>query len=263
MGESPSKLVVGRAAGMRHRKFAAGETLVRVGDPPHAAYLVLRGEVEVARGGQAGSGERAGRGQIIGETALMLGRPSAIGCKAATDATVLVITRDEFLAAVDEKDSVIGPFMRKLFETLIDAPGHLNRALPSVVLVSERPKAMMRLLPSSSRLATQMLPEGYQVTALPFRVGRKVGDGESGPTVGIELTLADKKPFNLSRQHFAIESSSGGPVVKDIWSQLGTVVNGVRIGRSQPSQIQVLVPGENVIVAGRPSSPFVFRLVVS
>ncbi len=248
---------------MRHRKFAAGESLVRVGDPSHAAYLVLQGEVEITRGGQVGTGERVGRGQIIGEAALMLGRQSGIGCKAVTDATVVVITRDEFLAAVDTKDSVIGPFMRKLFETLIDAPGLMNRAMPSLVLVSERPKAMMRLLPSSSQLATKMLPEGYEVTALPFRVGRKVGDGESGPTIGIELTLADDKPFNLSRQHFAIESSAGGPVIKDIWSQLGTVVNGVRIGRSQPNQIQLLVPGENVIVAGRASSPFVFRLVVN
>jgi CRP-like cAMP-binding protein len=247
---------------MRHRKFAAGEILVRVGDPPHAAYLVLQGEVEVARGARTAA-ERLGRGQVIGETALVLGRPSSIACKALTDATVLVITRDEFLAAVDAKENVINPFMRKLFESLIDAPGQLAKQVPSVVLVSDRPKALMRLLPSSSQLATQMLPEGYDVTAMPFRVGRKVKDGESGPTIGIELTLEDDKPFNLSRQHFAIESSAGGPVVKDIWSQLGTMVNGVRIGRSQNSQVQVLVPGENVIVAGRTSSPFVFRLIVN
>ena len=248
---------------MKHRRFSAGETLVRPGDPPSFAFVILHGEVEITKGGRVETGERQGRGHVIGDTAIMIGRPSQVACRAVVDTTVAMIAREDFLAAMDAKGSVIVPFMKRLFESLVDIPGLLGKNLPAVVLVAEAPKFAIRILPSSQKLTAQMLPDGYEVTVLPFRVGRKVDDGETGTTVGIELTLDDAKPFNLSRQHFSIEPGINGPVVKDIWSQLGTVVNGVRIGRSEISQVQALVTGENLLVAGRPSSPFVFRLILN
>ncbi|MFN0043832.1 MAG: cyclic nucleotide-binding domain-containing protein [Alphaproteobacteria bacterium] len=248
---------------MKHRRFSAGETLVRLGDPPSHAFVILQGEVEITKGGHVETAERQSRGHVIGDTAIMIGRPSQVACRAVVDTTVAMIAREDFLAAMDAKGSVIVPFMKRLFESLVDLQGLLSKNLPAVVLVAEAPKFAIRILPSSQKLKTQMLPDGYEINALPFRVGRKVDDGESEPGAGIELTLDDVKPFNLSRQHFSIEPGAGGPIVKDIWSQLGTVVNGVRIGRSKTNQAQALVTGENLVVAGRPSSHFVFRLIVN
>lgn len=236
--------------------------LFRLGDPPASAFVILQGEVEVARGGDPGPHEKLGPGQVVGEVALMVNRAQTAAAKALTDTTVAIITREAFLTALDSQRSVVNPFLKRLFETLHDVPSLVSKGAPPLVVVAERPQQTLRLYGSSPSLSEQMRPEGYPVTTLPFRVGRRADEGESQPPIGIELTLVDEKPYNLSRQHFAIEMAAAVMVVRDIWSQLGTTVNGVRIGRSHSQQSRTLEPGENTIIAGRPSSPFVFRLVV-
>ena len=81
-----------------------------------------------------------------------------------------------------------------------------------------------------------------------------------------DLQLLDTEPFNVSRDHFAIERVPDGVQVRDRGSFVGTIVNRVQIGGHHRVATVATVPlavGENEVVAGGPRSPFRFRVVVS
>ena len=246
---------------MKHRRFAPDEILCRLGDPPTAAFVVIEGEVEVTSGARGDEGSSLGRGEVIGGTCLILGRPMEMTARAVTETTVAIISREEFLDRADKKRTTLDSVFRQLFHSLHDVTGILSKGVPRAVIVAERPVHDIRILPSSRELQNQMDEVGYEVSELPFRVGRLVLEGEKAPAA-VELTLDDTRPYNLSRQHFAIEGSETGPIVRDIWSHLGTVVNGVRIGRAENRQAVPLRLGDNQVVAGKSGSPFIFRVVV-
>jgi pSer/pThr/pTyr-binding forkhead associated (FHA) protein len=98
---------------------------------------------------------------------------------------------------------------------------------------------------------------------LPFRVGRVPVAGEAQPMEVNDLQFADTKPFNVSRDHFAIERGPDGVQVRDRGSYVGTLVNGVQIGGHRHVATVPLALGENEVVAGSPRSPFRFRVVVT
>jgi hypothetical protein len=98
---------------------------------------------------------------------------------------------------------------------------------------------------------------------LPFRVGRLPVAGEAQPIEVNDLQLSDMTPFNVSRDHFAIERAPDGVQVRDRGSYVGTIVNGVQIGRHHHVATVPLAVGDNEVVAGSPRSPFRFRVVVA
>ena len=98
---------------------------------------------------------------------------------------------------------------------------------------------------------------------LPIRVGRIPVAGEAQPMDGNDIKLSDTKPFNVTRDHFAIERGPDGVQVRDRGSYVGTIVNGVPIGGYRHGATVPLAVGENEVVAGGPRSPFRFRVVVS
>ena len=98
---------------------------------------------------------------------------------------------------------------------------------------------------------------------LPFRVGRLPVPGEAEPTEVNDLRLSDTRPFNVSRDHFAIERVSDGVQVRDRGSYLGTIVNGIPVGGHRHVATVPLTVGENEVVAGGPKSPFRFRVIVA
>ena len=69
------------------------------------------------------------------------------------------------------------------------------------------------------------------------------------------MWLTDINPFNVSRNHLAIEMSMDGEVmVADRGSHLGTLVNDKLLGRTSPVR-HLPCPGENTLVVGSKESP--------
>jgi len=102
-----------------------------------------------------------------------------------------------------------------------------------------------------------------RLARLPFRVGRLPVAGEAQPMEINDLQLSDTKPFNVSRNHFAIERVPDVVQVRDRGSYVGTIVNRVQIGGHRHAATMPLAVGENEVVAGGPRSPFRFRVVVA
>jgi hypothetical protein len=121
----------------------------------------------------------------------------------------------------------------------------------------------IRILADSEQLGKQLDQVGIEVDRLPFQVGRQIGKSEDPPEQDNDLSIADERPYNLSRKHFAIEQSKRGLVVRDCGSHLGTMVNGARIGGNTNVSMAILKSGDNVVVAGSETSPFRFTIQVA
>jgi FHA domain len=122
-----------------------------------------------------------------------------------------------------------------------------------VVLFGLTPAAAALFLPARA----------LRLAGLPFRVGRLPVAGEAQPIEVNDLQLPDMTPFNVSRDHFIIELAPDGVQVRDRGSYVGTIVNGVQIGRHHHVATVPLAVGDNEVVAGSPRSPFRFRVVVA
>ena len=95
-----------------------------------------------------------------------------------------------------------------------------------------------------------------------FLVGRRPVAGEGLARWQPDLQLDDAVPFRVSRNHFVIEKSDLGYLVRDIGSELGTIVNGEPIGHHFRTDDVPLRAGENEVIAGGSDSPFVFSVFV-
>jgi MFS transporter/cyclic nucleotide-binding protein len=77
---------------------AAGTEVVRQGDAGDRVYIVVSGDLAVEVDGRAGG--HLGPGDVLGEIALLRDVPRTATVRAASDAELLTLGRDEFLAAV-------------------------------------------------------------------------------------------------------------------------------------------------------------------
>jgi len=79
-----------------------GEVLIRRGDAGHTMYVVVSGRLHVfvdRRGGAAGAGDvvrEVGRGENIGEMALLTGEPSSATVRAVRDTQLISLSREHF-----------------------------------------------------------------------------------------------------------------------------------------------------------------------
>jgi len=83
---------------------ADGEAIVVEGDPGDAFYLLVEGQVDVTRRGEAI--RRLGTGDFIGEIALVDGRARTATATAVGPVRTLVVHRDAFLELMDRHPAV-------------------------------------------------------------------------------------------------------------------------------------------------------------
>ena len=86
------------AAHAQARRFPAGETIIRVGQPGSSLFVVVEGVVEVQEaqvGPPRAATPRYGPGAMFGEYALMTGQPRSASVMARTDVLVFEITKDD------------------------------------------------------------------------------------------------------------------------------------------------------------------------
>ena len=152
-------------------------------------------------------------------------------------------------------------------------------------------RAKLTIFPHSEALSHQIPSDGIVVMTSPFIVGRKLKNDEDGQllhTKGhrsrgvnidrrsnendrratggtdngrVHLQLEDKIPYRISRVHFLLQTvATGGFIIRDLGSTLGTRVNDTYLGVDFPSVFIKLDAGEHIIAAGGKDSPYVFRV---
>ncbi len=96
--ELPAPPLEGLAGALTPVTVPAGTELIRQGDPGDAYYAIAAGELDATQDGHLL--RRCGRGEGVGEIALLRDIPRTATVTAHTDATVYKLDRDPFLTAV-------------------------------------------------------------------------------------------------------------------------------------------------------------------
>jgi hypothetical protein len=96
--ELPPPAIEGLAAALTAVQVPAGTVLIRQGEPGDAYYAIAAGELEASQDGQVL--RRCGRGEGVGEIALLRAIPRTATVTAAADATVYELSRELFLTSV-------------------------------------------------------------------------------------------------------------------------------------------------------------------
>ncbi len=248
---------------MRRQHFSKGDLIFAAGDPSAYAYILEEGRVEIFRGDGTERfvlGE-LGIGEIFGEMGLVDERPRSASARVLEDATVAAITADEFVPLLfDDPDSGLR-YLKALFERLRVMNDRADRQEIRPSQVQPAPvtnESDVRIFAATQRAGRDVPDDGHPVDRLPFRVGRKAG----GVLSDNHLELDDRQPYNVSRNHFLIDVQDDAYVVRDRGSFLGTIVNGEKIGGRRHNGEAPLQPGDNVVIAGEPHSPWRFRIYV-
>jgi MFS family permease len=96
--ELPAPAIEGLAAALAPVHAPAGTVLIRQGDPGDAYYAIAAGQLDVVQDGRFL--RRCGRGDGVGEIALLRTVPRTATVTAHTAATVYALSREPFLTAV-------------------------------------------------------------------------------------------------------------------------------------------------------------------
>ena len=103
----------------RIRRFAAGSTLVRAGDPGRSFYVLLDGGAKVTRPGARS--RRLGVGDYFGEMALLDDAPRSADVVAEGEVLALTIDRPGFTKLLRDEPAVALGVLRTLAQRLRDA----------------------------------------------------------------------------------------------------------------------------------------------
>ncbi|MCC6729878.1 MAG: Crp/Fnr family transcriptional regulator [Chthonomonadales bacterium] len=133
------------AARCRRRQFAGGTALFHAGDPGHTLYIVVSGSVsiqhETAEGVTVHIAQR-GPGEIIGDMALIDGKPRMADAVTAAPAELVMLDREAFVACVERSPRIAFGVMSHLAERLREA----GRRLESRQSLDVRGRLAERLL---------------------------------------------------------------------------------------------------------------------
>ncbi|MFO1485855.1 MAG: cyclic nucleotide-binding domain-containing protein [Verrucomicrobiaceae bacterium] len=262
------------------RQFAPGEVIYRQGESGHGMLLILSGAVEVSVVTAEGMRQlaRFGPGDYLGDMALISNQPRAATARALT--TVLVEWIDDrgfeerLLEIPERRAAYLALLMQRIriTDALLRLEWHKQDIAGSSTAVEATRAAYLEALPATPTGRSDWLdlrlvsapgtpPPLIDVIIpqVPFSIGRlTLPLTDALPTR--RLSLPDREPYQISREHCEIVRTAGGIAVRDVGSQWGTVVNGVRIGRDFPTMEMVLQPGQNRLGLGGPESHYQFIL---
>ena len=253
------------------RQVAAGETLLREGDSSDSVILVEAGRVEILR--TAGDASilvgSAGPGEFIGEMGVLEGRARNATVRAATEVTVELIAREAFLLRVSREPALAHKLLLRMSARLrhvenLLAGLHAAAQADAAAGVSASPAVPSTIELRAVTFAAKFYIglEPIAIRGLPFTVGREAGPHEATPAAA-DLVIAEPAPYRLSPLHFRLFAEGGRVWLRDLGSDLGTIVNAVPLGQDFPIDGVPLRRGANAVVAGGVGSPFVFDVTLS
>ena len=250
------------------RRFAAGEVLLREGDPSDEVVLIEAGRAEVLRA--AGDGSillgTVGPGEFIGEMGVLEGRPRSATVRAASEVAAELIAREAFLLRVSRDPALAHKLLLRMSARL----RHVEDLLAGLHAAARADAGEQAAGPQAIELVAVSWAAKFYVglapiaiAQLPFTVGREAVPNETAPGAAADLAIPEPTPYRLSPLHFRLSAEAGQVWLRDLRSTLGTIVNQVPLGQDFPVDSVPLRRGANAVVAGGVDSPFVFSVNLS
>ncbi len=186
------------------RDFRAGDVLFREGEHGEEMYVIQSGVVQILK--SVGGAERPlaalGRGEFLGEMALLNDKPRTATAVVLEDAKCLVIDRATLEQMITSSAEIALRLVKKLARRLDSADEMIQ------LLLNPDPKA--RVLLSLKRHA-----EGFgEETGLGVRVHTSSGD--LAREIGVDEEQVREVLSRLQRLHIAAEDEMGGILIMDL-----------------------------------------------
>ncbi len=255
---------------MERRTFQSGEWILKQGDPGSNAYRVLSGQVEVIlhRDNQTISLAVLGPGEIFGEMGMIDDKPRSASVRAMETAEVEMVSPQEFNTCILTNPQKLVPYLKSFFERLRRSNEHFNplsaRSTPAAARKNPPPEPEnVHLKAATEHLRQRILKSEFVARKFPFRMGRWSDDFQSDVFISNDLFIRDEFPYQISRNHCAIEREGLQFYILDRGSALGTTVNGVHIGGKGGDTVAPLRSGENELRLGGETSPYLFHLTLN
>jgi hypothetical protein len=254
------------------KRFEPGDILFRQGDPSDHVVLIRSGRADVLRevGDDCILLGTAEAGEFLGEMGVLDERPRSATVRAASTLEVELISRQSFLERVSGDPQLAQKLLVRMSARLRDVEDMLAKLHAASAEASEHGRAAaaqaMPLIRLEAATYAAMLYIGcdpIRIAALPYVIGRAGEIGEPVTPPGPHLEIPDPRPYRLSRNHFCIMIEDGGVLVRDLNSELGTIVNDIPLGHDFARDRIALRRGENAIVAGGRGSPYAFTVTWS
>ena len=243
---------------MRPIQLLPGATIFQTGDPSLAVYVIEDGEVSI-RVGDGVEVARLQAGELFGESGVLEARPRAATAIALTPLSLLVTDAAQFIGAFGLNNEGAMALLKLLCRRLRTTTARAAKLDPP----APRLPSPVRLLPNHPRLVEEFAMAPIDIRHLPFQVGNRYG-GEATPVDSTHsYCIPARAEANLSAPHFEILRRDRRLGVRDLFSRLGTIVNGTPLSRGSADNFIPLLPGENEVIAGRRDSPFRFNLLVT
>lgn len=242
------------------KQYRKGDVIIEEGlEDLEEAYSLRSGKVEVSRNidGEKTILATLKPGDIFGELGLTDKRPRTTSVTAIEDVEVDVINMNNLDETIQSNPESLIPVLRMLFERI--------RTLNAMV-ASQKHKTIdntnwkVTMTGVTEQAQEALNGDSFLIETLPFRVGRESPDLDV--MAYNDLTLTDKRPYHVSRNHFMIRRTSRGISIVDRGSTLGTIVNGHRIGSDAKEKRILLKEGENELIVGTEDSPCKFRVML-
>jgi CRP-like cAMP-binding protein len=253
------------------KRFEPGDILFRQGDPSDHVVLVRSGQAEVLR--EVGDDRillgMAKEGEFLGEMGVLDERPRSATVRAVSALEVELIGRRSFLERVSGDAQLAHRLLLRMSARLRDVEDMLatlhaeSAGQPRGHDASSSPATpAIRLEATTYAAMLYVGAEPIRVPGLPYVVGRRSDIGERAMASRPDLEIPDPKPYRLSRHHFCILSDDSVVQVRDLNSELGTIVNEIPLGRDFAQDRIPLQHGENAVVAGGRGSPYAFAVTL-
>jgi CRP/FNR family transcriptional regulator, cyclic AMP receptor protein len=248
-----------------------GDILFRQGDPSDHVVLVRSGQADVLR--EVGEDlillGTAKEGEFLGEMGVLDERPRSATVRASSALEVELISRQSFLERVSADPQLAQKLLVRMSARLRDVEDMLASLHAASAQERGRDGAAAKSIPAirleASTYAAMLYvgSEPIRITGLPYVVGRAGEVGEASAAHGPDLEIPDPKPYRLSRRHFCIMSEDDAVQVRDLNSELGTLVNEIPLGHDFAQDRVALRWGDNFVVAGGRGSPYAFTVTLS
>jgi CRP-like cAMP-binding protein len=243
--------------------FRKGEVIMEEGSEGSLAYIITSGSAEVyktARGKKIVL-ETLGPGNIVGEISLITGEPRRATVVALEDTMVTVLDRETFESAILQDQDTIIQLLQQVFRRL----SYLDHMITAFYEKSETSDVKAAAgKPLQFRAVTKeaeraLGKKSIQITKTPFFIGRASTEQVVETR---DLSLMDKEPYEISRNHCVITFFRDEYYLLDAGSTVGTAVDNVRIGRKETNRNLPLKAGIHRVVLGSPKSKYVFELEI-
>lgn len=266
----------------RNARYRQGDIIITEGEYTSEAYVLVRGSVEVYLQGPPEQRLRVLRsGDIFGEMALITEQPRSASVRALEDVEANVIDHDEFLALWRTEPDALLPIVRVLCERIrsltalvaelcqeAKSSGEALRAHLGVAgdvsqasVPARVPKVNIAIEGLTPLAGESLGGRPVSIDQFPYRIGRQVDT--NNPLYHNDLSIPDREPFHVSRNHCMVSWLDGRCFLLDRGSRLGTVVNGIMIGGGQRTGRVELRDGDNEVRIGAANTPYRFRITVA